>query len=251
MFHKKTGILSPRLVVRPQLSWQYRTAIALIAIALLSTLCWGMYEAGRRTALEQQNGIVSNENIAKFPEDQSSYIFDPGTCRQTKKQKLCGEIGDLTQQLQINSTANRNLAGQIKSLASENDQLKEKLAFLQHLVSSNSQSGISIYQFNLKQTQTPGLYRYALTLLQGGEKNGDFKGNLRFQVKLLHNKLSKTIPLTTKNSQQDFPIHFKSFHRFEESFQIPPNTVVEDIQVQVFKSGESKALLTETTKPTS
>lgn len=251
MFHNKASILSPRLVVRPRLSWQYRTVIVLIAGALLIALCWGMYELGWRTALEQQDGYAPGENLAKATENQINYIFDPGTCRQTKKQKLCGEIGDLMQQLQINGTANRNLAEQIKSLASENDQLKEKLAFLQHLVSSNSQSGISIYQFSLKQTQTPGLYRYALILLQGGEKNGDFKGNLRFQVKLLHNKLSKTIPLTSKNSRRDFPVSFKSFHRFEESFQVPPNTTVEDIQVQVFKHGESKALLTETAKPAS
>lgn len=251
LFRQKSHILTSRLIVRPQLSWRDRLAVAITGCTLLIALCWSVYEAGKRAATEQQDSFAQSESPADANEEQVSYIFDPGACRQTKKQKLCGEIGDLTQQLQINTTANQNLSEQVKSLASENDQLKEKLAFLQRLVSNNTKSGISIDRFSLKETRTPGLYRYTLTLMQGGEKSGDFKGNLRFQVKLLQNKLSKTIPLTTKNSKRDFPINFKSLHRFEESFRVPPNTIVENIQVQIFRSGENKALLTEIAKPVS
>ena len=220
---------------------------------LLIAICWGMYQAGKHAAIEQQDVVESNStNSAPTDTSATIHAFDPGTCRQTKKQKLCSEIGDLTQQLQINTTANQNLAEQIKSLTSENDQLKERLVFLQHLVSSSTKNNVSvsIHQFNLKETPTPGQYRYALTLMQNGDKHHSaFKGNLRFLVSLVQNKQHKTIPLTNKQSKRDFPVNFKSFHRFEESFKIPPNTTVENIQVQIFKSGDSKAILTGTAKP--
>ncbi len=162
----------------------------MIACSLLLLLSWFMHEMGRQSINTQEDTI----------EEKLAYLFDPGTCRQTKKQKLCAQIGDLAQQLQISSTANQNLTEEMKALASENDQLKEQLEFFQHLIASNTKSGISIYQFSLKETQTPGEYRYALTLIQGGERPNDFKGNLRFTVKLTQNEQSKVIPLTKKIS---------------------------------------------------
>ncbi len=241
LFQKKPQILSPRVVVRPHRSWQFYLLTAIAACSLLALLSWSMYEAGKQSINDHSDTI----------EEKSTYLFDPSGCRHTKKQQLCTQIGDLIQQLQISTTANENLAEEVKSLASENDQLKEKLVFFQHLVASNTKSGISIYQFSLKETETPGKYRYALTLIQGGERPSDFKGSLRFKVKLLQNGQSKAVPLTSKNSKQDFPVHFKFFHRLEESFQIAPDATVENIQVQIYKNGDKKPLVTETVQPAS
>jgi hypothetical protein len=239
-FQKKPKILSPRVVVRPHTSWPYRLVAIVISCLLLLLLSWGMYEAGSQSANTQNNNMV---------QEKLEHLYDPGTCRQTKKQKLCAQIGDLIQQLQISNTANKNLAKQVKLLANENDHLKEKLVFFQHLMSGNTKDSISIYQFSLKETQTPGKYRYTLTLIQGGERPSDFKGNLRFQVKLLQNDRSKTIPLINKNSTQDFPINFKFFHRLEESFKAPTDIIVESLQVQLYESNNSKAILTQTVQP--
>jgi hypothetical protein len=241
LFQKKPQILSPRVVVRPHRSWQFRLLAAMAICSLLMLLSWGMYEAGRQSANTHNDAI----------EEKSTYLFDPGSCRQTKKQQLCTQIGDLIQQLQISTTANQNLAEEVKSLASENDQLKEKLVFFQHLVASNTKSGISIYQFNLKETETAGKYRYALTLIQGGERPSDFKGSLRFKVKLTQNGHSKLVPLTSNNSKQDFPVNFKFFHRLEEHFQVAPDTTIESIQVQIYKNGDKKPLVIETVQPAS
>ncbi|MBS0424916.1 MAG: hypothetical protein JSR71_10965 [Proteobacteria bacterium] len=241
LFQKKPQILSPRVVIRPHRSWQFHLLTAVAVCSLLALLSWGMYEVGRQSVNDHDDTI----------EEKSTYLFDPGSCRQTKKQQLCTQIGDLTQQLQISTTASQNLAEEVKSLASENDQLKEKLVFFQHLIAGNTKSGISIYQFSLKETETAGKYRYALTLIQGGERPSDFKGSLRFKVKLTQNGQSKAIPLTSKNSKQDFPIHFKFFHRLEEIFQVAPDTMVENIQVQIYKNGDKKPLVTETVQPAS
>lgn len=241
LFQKKPQILSPRVVIRPHRSWQFHLSTAVTICSLLALLSWVMYEAGKQAENDHHDTA----------EEKSTYLFDPGSCQQTKKQQLCIQIGDLAQQLQISTTASQNLAEEVKSLASENDQLKEKLAFFQHLVASNTKSGISIYQFSLKETETPGKYRYALTLIQGGERPSDFKGNLRFKVKMTQNGQSKAVPLTGKNAKQDFPVHFKFFHRLEENFEVAPDTIIENIQVQIYKNGDKKPLVTETVQPAS
>jgi len=240
LFQRKPKILFPRVVVRPHLSWKFRLTVVIICCSFLALLSWSMYKIGKQS--ENASDDMVEEKIA--------HLFDPGTCRQTKKQKLCTQIGDLMQQLQISNTANQNLAEQVKSLANENDHLKEKQVFFQHLIASNTQNVLSIYQFSLKETQTPGKYRYALTLIQGGERPNDFNGNLRFQVKLMQNSQSKIIPLTNKNATQDFPVNFKFLHRHEESFKVPADTSVENLQVQIYKNDDNKAILTETVQPT-
>lgn len=247
---KKPKILSSRVVVRPRLSWQYYLSVFIISCFVLVLLAWGMYEAGKRAANTQHD--LTNEKLAYVYDPGSeklAYVYDAGTCRQTKKQKLCTQMGDLTHQLQISDIANENLAKQIKLLTIENDRLKEKMVFFQHLMTGNTKSGISIHQFNLKETETPGQYRYSLTLIQGGERPSDFKGKVRFQVKLLQDSQSKTIPLTSKDAKQDFPVNFKFLHRLEESFKVPPNTLVESLQVQIYEHNDSKVLLTQTTQP--
>jgi hypothetical protein len=236
---KKPKILSSRLVVRPYLSWRYRLLIVFIFGLLLLILSLGMYEIGKQATNLPFD--ITEEKLAS--------IYDPGTCRQTKKQKLCTQIGDLIQQLQITHTANDDLAKQIKSLTHENNHLKEKLVFFQHLMSGNTKHGISIHQFNLKEMAIRGTYRYTLTLTQGGERPSDFKGSLQFQVKLLQNDQHKTVPLVNKDSQQNFPLNFKFLHRFEENFKVPPGTTVESIQVQIYEGYNNKIILTQTIQP--
>jgi len=199
-----------------------------------------MYEAGRHS---------SNDHLY-FDEEKMVLLNDAAACRQTKKQQLCTQMGDLIHQLQISDTTNENLTQQIKILTNENNALKEKMAFFQHLMSGNPKSGVSIHQFNLKETAIPGNYRYSLTLIQGGERPNDFKGNLRFQVKLLQNDQYKTIPLVNKDDKKDFPVNFKFLHRLEETFKIPANATAQSMLVEVHDLNIKKVILTQSTQPT-
>lgn len=240
-FQRKPKILSPRVIVRPHQSLQHRLGAIVIACIVLLLLSWSMYEAGSRSANGQDD--IVQEELSYL------HLYDPGTCRQTKRQKLCSQIGDLMQQLQISTTANKNLAKQIEFFTNENNHLKEKLVFFQHLMPGTTKSGISIYHFSLRETQTPGKYRYMLILAQGRERSDDFKGKLKFQVTLQQNDQHKTIPLTSKNSTQDFPVDFKFLHRLEESFKVPPDTIVKSMQVQLYDDNGNKVILTQSVQP--
>lgn len=242
-FPRKPDILSSRMTVRRHIPWHYRLLIIVGLGGFLLLLSWGIYEAVGRTDATQHE-IVQNEEL-----DQS---YNAGTCLQTKRQQLCMQQASLVRQLQISTTTTNDLASQVISLADENSQLKEKLSFFQHLTSGNTKNdaGISIHHLSLQKGQAPNEYRYTLSLIQGGERPGDFSGNLRFLVNLQQNDQTKTVPLTNKQNGQDFSINFKFFHRLEKSFKVPPDTIVESLQVQVFEKNNTEAKLTQTVEST-
>ena len=243
IFPKNSQILSPRVIVRPYPSWKYRLAAILALCFVLLSVSWGMFEAGKQSG---------NNLLEEFTEEKiyGDSPYDPAVCRQTKRQQLCSDMGELIHQVQMHHTANDNLLKQIKALTYENDQLKEKMLFFEHLMSGSTKNGISIYQFNLKETEIPGKFRYALTLIQGGKRPNDFKGKVRLLVTLLQNDKTKTVPLVNQESKLDFPISFKFLYRLEDSFKVPDGMTIKNLQVQVYENSDGKVLLTQTTQPT-
>lgn len=241
LFKTSSKVLSSPVVVRPHVSWRSRFLVFFMGGIFLIALSWGMYEAGSKSATPR--------NIT--PQEKLKQLYDSGTCSVKDRKELCSQLASLIQQLQINMTTSKNLARQVNSLGTENNHLKEELAFFQHLMSDNDKinNDVSIYNFSLKKGPSPGIYSYAISLVQGGRRPTEFSGNLEFLVTLQQNKKSKTVPLANKKNGKNFPIRFKFFHKIEENFGVPSDAVVESIQVQVFKEGNAKAILTQTIKP--
>jgi len=238
-FKKRPDFFSSRMVVRPYVPWPYRLIIFTFIGLFLLALSWGMYETGKRSA----NGSTDSAFPIK-PED----LYDATECLKKGDETLCTQLAELTRQFQILQTTNDDLVKQTKQLSKENSQLKGELDFFEHVMSGNTKidHGVSIHLFNLKKDDAPGLYRYSLSLVQGGSRAQEFTGHLRFLVNLRQNDQPKKVMLTTKEAQQNFSVSFKFYHRIEENFKVPPETVVESIEVQVFEHNESQARLTKT-----
>ncbi len=227
-----------RVVVRPQVSWQSRLRNMLLVCLLLLLLSWVMFEMGRRSTgeVDAASLIVPGEP------------YHMATCSKTKRKNLCAQLAELTRQFQISQTTNDDLVKQTGLLSKENNRLKQELDFFEHVMTGNTklENGIAVHQFSLKKDGRPQLYRYTVSLVQGGQRPKDFKGTLKFFVNLRQNDQRRTVLLTNKEAKQNFPIHLKFYHRIEESFKVPPDTIVESIKVEVFKQGDSKVLLTQT-----
>ncbi len=243
----KGGISSSRVVVRPYVSWQSRLLILLVVCLFLTLLSWGMFEIGKGMA---ERGMAEQNNVS--PQKISGEPYKVEACLQNNRKSLCAQLADLTRQLQIVQTTSNALAEQARELGRENNQLKEELDFFEHVVAGNTKidSGISIHHFNLKNDDNPGVYRYTVSLVQGGQRPKEFNGNLKFFVNLRQNEQTKTVLLTNKNKKQNFPISFKFFHRLEESFKVPPDTKVDSIKVQVFEQNDTQVKLTQTVELT-
>lgn len=243
IFPKNSPVLSPRVIVRPYPSWKYRLTIIFFLGLVLLSVSWSMYVAGK-----QSKDLLEEFTEEKIYDDSP---YNPAVCRQTKRQQLCSEMGELIHQAQMHHTANENLLKQIKTLTHENDQLKEKTLFLEHLMSGSTKNGVSIYQFNLKEMEISGKFRYILTLVQGGKRPDYFQGKIRLLATLSQDNKTKTVPLINQESKLDFPINFKFLYRLEDSFIIPENIILKSLQVQIYKkNSDGKALLTQTTQPT-
>lgn len=238
LFKKNPGILSERVVVRPHVSWRSRLLFILVVCIIALLLSWGMYEAGRKSV-----GVIG----ASFSQSESDEFYNMGTCSQKKREVLCTQLAELTRQLKIVQTTNDDLAQQTRILSGENHRLKEELDFFEHVLAGNTKidSGISIHQLNLKKDTKPGVYRYTVSLVQGGQRPKDFNGNLKFFVNLRQNNQRKTVLLTNKETDQNFSISFKFYHRIEESFRVSPDTVVESLKVNVFEENDDQVKLTQ------
>ncbi|WP_143057410.1 DUF6776 family protein [Nitrosomonas sp. Nm51] len=241
-FKTSSGLLPERVVIRPYVPWRARLLTIVLVCLLILMLSWGMYETGRRTA-----GIIDAGSLTKLSEP-----YHVATCLQKKRTQLCTQLAELTRQFQIVQTTNEDLTKQTRSLSKENNRLKEELDFFEHVMSGNTKidNGISIHQFSLKKDAKSGVYRYSVSMVQGGQRPQDFKGSLKFFVNLRQNDQRKTVSLTNKEAEQSFSISFKFYHRIEESFKVPPDAIVESMKVQVFEQNDAQAKLTQTVEPT-
>ncbi|MDH5552720.1 MAG: hypothetical protein OEX82_05245 [Nitrosomonas sp.] len=242
-----SDISSPRVVIRPYIPWSLRLLAIFIIVSLLLALSWGMYHFGSKSS-NTSTDIIGNNNM--LIDDELTALYDANTCLHNHTQERCAILSKFARRLQMNNTVHDDLTKQIRLLGEENDRLKEELVYFQHLMDNNggTNSGLSIERFNLTQGQSARQYRYTLLLTQGGQRPKDFEGNLKFLITLRQNSERKVIALASNGSSKLFPVNFKHYKRVDKSFQVPENTVVENIQVQVFEKNKSEAKLTQTAK---
>jgi len=229
------------MVVRPYVSWPHRLMMwAMIGLFLLA-LSWGMYEAGKQTGKHSKDDAVQLN---------SEIWHDITECAKKDGEALCAQLAELTRQFQILQKTSDDLVKETKQLSKENSQLKGELDFFEHVMAGNTKidNDVTIHLFNLKKDNKPDLYRYSLSLVQGGPRAQEFNGYLKFLVNLKQNNQRKKVMLTNKNAQQNFSVSFKFYHRIEENFRVPPGAEVESIEVQVFEQNDSQARLTKTTE---
>jgi hypothetical protein len=235
---RKSGIFAARVAIRPQRPGYLRWLAISILILLALGLSWGMYDAGRKFA-----GFNKNEISVEL--DQLSQL---NSRLQQDNDELRMKIAGFERQLQMDLVARQDITKHVKALENENVRLKEDLAFFQNLgsVSGRSEQRVSIGRLKLERGQLPGEYRYSLLLVQGGQRTKDFQGSLEFIVNFLQNGEKMITPLASDSPTKTFNINFKFYERVERSFRLPPDAIVESMQVKVFENGVTQARLMQT-----
>lgn len=235
---RKFGISAPRVAVRPQVPgyvrWLGITVVAVLAIGL----SWGMYDAGRKFA-----GFDKNETDYELER-----LSQANARLQKENDELRMKIAGLDRQSQMDYVAREDISKQVKALEGENIHLKEDLAFFQNLgsVAGKNEQGVSISGLKLERGQLPGEYRYTLLLVQSGPRKKEFQGSVEFAVNLQKDGKKMIMPLASESSSRVFDVRFKFYQRVERSFILPPEAVVESMQIKVFENGMGQARLTQT-----
>lgn len=148
-------------------------------------------------------------------------------------------------QLNIERSAQKQLAEQVKSLVAENTRLKEDLAFFESLLpNATGPAGIAIRRLKVDQI-APNQLRYRLLIMQGGKGDRRFTGTLQLAVTTLQEGKSAmmTFPEGIPAEQQKFKLNFMHYQRVEGVLTLPEGAQTKLVQARVLENGQVRAQL--------
>lgn len=193
---------------------------------------WG-YDAG----LSLPNAHPENvkEQIAQYKEQIEKLT--------TERDQFSTTANSADSQLNIERSAQNQLATQVKTLEAENIRLKEDLAFFESLLpNATGPQGVSIRRLKIDQV-APNQIRYRLLIMQGGKGDHDFIGNLQLAVTTLQNGKSAMMTFPDKNpaEQDKFKLGFKHYQRVEGVLTLPEGAATKLVQARVLEKGQIRA----------
>lgn len=148
-------------------------------------------------------------------------------------------------QLNIERSAQKQLAEQVKSLVAENTRLKEDLAFFESLLpNATGPAGVAIRRLKVDQI-APNQLRYRLLIMQGGKGDRRFTGTLQLAVTTLQDGKSAmmTFPEGIPAEQQKFKLNFMHYQRVEGVLTLPEGAQTKLVQARVLENGQVRAQL--------
>jgi hypothetical protein len=208
-------------------------AIAVLSISF--ALAGWIYDAGRKIAgfdrqESEQEMAALRDRLAELE-------------RESAKLRAMASAGE--SHVQIERTAQQQLARQVKSLEMENSRLKEDLAFFENLAAAEGKEpGITINRLQVEPNGNPGQYRYRLlAAAQGGKKDREFKGSVQLMVGLHQDGKSAMIVIPEQGdpARHRFNISFKHFQRVDGTFQVPSGARVTSVEARLIQDGVTRA----------
>jgi hypothetical protein len=231
---RKFGISAPRLAVRLHVPWYVRWAIVLPFVLVAGGLVWWAYDSGLEFA-----GFHRGQ-----AEHELTQLREQVATLKAENAKLSSQAASFERQAQIEHAANQETGKQLKGLNEENARIQEDLGFFQGLTSSGKhESELSIQRLKVERDTLPGEYRYRMLLVQSGaERAKEFHGKLQLLINTQHNGEKAVVVFPQENAPGDaaYQLNFKYYQRVEHSFQLPPDTAIESIQVRIFEHGASE-----------
>ena len=233
---QRFGISAPRMTVQTHVAWYWRMLGLVVVLSCSIALAAWIYDAGRRFA-----GFDRSEA------DQELSMLRESVARLSKESAaLHASVSASDSKLQIERTAQTQLAKQVKAMEEENAQLKEDLAFFENLIpSENRDNTLLINRFRVDVGALPGEFRYRLLLMQGGRRDKPFQGNLQLLVTLQEDGKDAIITLPEEGAAAAYKISFKYFQRIEGTFKVAPGAQVKMVRVRIFESGSTQVRATQ------
>lgn len=217
------------------MSWPLRLILACLAAFAGAGAMW-FYLAGAQGG----NGALpdnTREQLAMYRERVDKL--------ESEHDKLSTMANAAESQLNIERSAQRQLAVQVKSLESENTKLKEDLAFFESLLpNATGPQGVSIRRLKVDQI-APNQLRYRLLIMQGGKGDRRFAGQLQLALTTMQDGKSAmmTFPAGAPGEQEKFKLNFMHYQRVEGVLTLPEGAATKLVQARVLENGQVRAQL--------
>lgn len=240
---QRFGIAAPRVAIHSQIPWYWRwVGIALLIGFSAASAAW-IYDAGRRFA-----GFDSTEVQGELDAARRELVAS-----RAELESLRAVSNAAGSRLSIERTAQQRLGQQIRVLEQENARVREELATLESMLSSDSASaaGLTIYRFKVEPDVLPGEYRYRLLLVTPrSSREREFAGRLELVVSLTEGGQNAimSFPEQADAGAAAFKLAFKYFRRVEGIFRVSPKAKIESVQVRVYETGSKQPRATHSAK---
>jgi len=237
-FRQRFGINAPKLAIKTHVAWYWRVSATVIMLSVSLAMAVWIYDAGRRIAGFQSD--ASDREILFLKEQLAKLEGELTTLRSV--------AGSGESSLQIERTAQQQLAQQVRVLEAENAGLKQDLAFFEGLIpaseSGGDELGVKINRLRIEPESLAGQYRYRMLLVHnGGRQVKEFKGTLQLLVKMQQSGKDAMIvvPSDGEQNQQRFRFEIRHFQRVEGVFSVPAGAVVKNVEARVLQDGVVRA----------
>jgi len=232
LWRRRMSISSPRLTIQRQLPWPIRLLFVSLASVVGAAAMW-FYDVGHGMpgrSLDNANG-----QLGKYKERVEQLAAE--------RDQFSTTVNSAESRLNIERSAQRQLAQQVRALESENARLKEDLAFFESLLPNATGSvGVSIRRLKIDPV-APNQLRYRLLIMQGGKGEQNFVGSLQLVVTTIQGgkNAMMTFPDSTPAEQAKFKLSFKHYQRVEGVITLPDGVTAKLVQARVIDRGQTRA----------
>ena len=230
LWRRRMSVSSPRMTIRTQTPWPMRVLIVAIASLAGAAAMW-FYGNGQFSPVSPDNARAQLMEIKEQ--------LDKVT---VERDRLSTTSNAAESQLNIERSAQKQLAAQVKTLEAENTRLKEDLAFFESLLpNATGPVGVSIRRLKIDQL-APNQLRYRLLIMQGGKGDRRFVGSLQLMVTTLQDGKSAMMTFPAIPADQDkFKLSFMHYQRVEGVLTLPEGAVTKQVQARVLENGQVRA----------
>ena len=224
---------APQLTIRRQLSARARLLLGIGVLLGVGAVAFGSYDLGRRLT-----GGAVPVNPAQL-----ATIKDEVAKLSAERDQYSSTVNSAESQLNIERSAQRQLAAQVKILETENSKLKEDLAFFESLLPADKAAGgVSIRRLKADMTGANQL-RYRVLVMQGGKGDRDFNGSLQLAVTVLQAGKSAIIIFPQTGTQEPaaaekFHLEFKRYQRLDGLLTLPDGAELRSVQARILEKGQ-------------
>lgn len=230
LWRRRLSVAAPRVSIRHHLPWPLRLLLLTIVLGLAGAIALATYDLGRK--LTGRSDAISPAQVSELHERLAQATAE--------RDRFSGSVDAAESQLQIERTAQQQLATQVKTLLAENARLKEDLAFFEKLLpSSTGAAGISIQRL-VVESIAPNQLKYRLLVMQGGKGGHEFIGNLQLTVSVVREGKSAMIVFPdTKSADGDrYKLAFQHYQRMEGTLNLPEGVTVQSVQARILEKGQ-------------
>lgn len=218
------------MTIKSHLPWPLKIVVFAVMLGFGAAVAKWTYELGR--SFTGSPAGPTYEQIAELKKQIASLAIE--------RDQYLSTASAAESQINMERSAQKQMAAQVKTLEADNARLKEDLAFFESLLpASTGAPGIAIRRLKAE-IIGPNQLRYRLLVMQGGKGDQDFAGNLQLAVTVVLDGKSAMMvfPEGKPGDAEKYKLGFRHYQRMEGVLTLPEGAVMKAVQARILEKGQ-------------